>query len=323
METILKKVEEIARGAKDMVGKAKRIRTFPTAYPFPSLLIGKNQDSATEFSMTESAFKQFCLLLNIPDDYIRRCPPDLRTANINFWLSTLADDAKWALRAKEKIIRGILPGSTFPFSNVQVFKTIKELEFFKDKKIVTDWTYFDDSVMHVRLILPEFPILFEDEARTKGIMAGLHISYSEIGNFGLRIDFITYREKSNSTIITMTEGKRFYRPGKSWSTPEEMKGSIEAALAGSFPGKIPEFGSTIEKMRKKEMKDFKAWADKLRKKYKFSIKLAERAAEIFDGQEDKSMWMAVNSISRVAREKLDGEKRYSIEALAGNILARG
>jgi len=320
MEATLKKVKEEARGNKDMLGRAKRIRSYPSIDLFPSLMLGKSPETATAFALTEPAFKQLCLLLNIHDDYIRRCPPKLRSANINYWLSTLPEDTKWILRTKEKIIRGIMPGTNPPMTNVQVMEILKNLLFFKEKKIVRDWTYFDDSMMHIRLILPESPILFEDEARTKGVMAGLHISFSEIGQLGLRIDFITFRDKSDSTIVTMSGGKRFFRPGRVIVDQEEMAVAIEAALGSGFPGKVEEFVTVIGKARQKQIKDFKNWAEKLRTKYKFSIKLAERAAEIFEGQEDKSFWMAVNCLSRTAREKLDGEKRYAMEALAGNLL---
>lgn len=316
MDTIVKKVKTDDRGKRVVSGLAQNIRAAASSVNLPQLLFGKKEPKP--HPITDEAFIQLCSILGIPRDYVKSLPPKLRCDNINYWLSTLDKKTRWTILMKEKVVRGILTGR-MPFSNMQIVEMVKGLSEIKDSKVLRDWVFLDDSTLHFRLLFPDVDLFFENEKRTKATMPGLHFSTSELGVHGFRCDFVMVREQSDSGIVAMVKRKRFYRPSKAFPTIDALREELEKSLA-EFPKVVATFAERIKKARKQGLKDFPGWIDKLRKKYRFSTKIAERATEIFEGQEDKNLWMALNALARTARERLTGEKRYEVEALVGNVM---
>jgi hypothetical protein len=319
METVIKRIKQDDRGKREMIGKARNLRTGATSVSLPSLIISnKKKGTVLDFPISTNAFKQLCTLLGIPADYIKQCPPKLRVENINHWLSNFKEGEKWAIRMKEDVVRGFMNSARIPFMNIKVMEMVQSLEFMKGKKIIRDWFFLDDTTMHARILFPETSIFLDDKKKADGIIPGIHVSNSEIGMHGFRLDFVAVQESSDSAIVGMFNGKRYIRPNGVVTDIEKLKTLVETGLT-TFETVTKDFADRIKKAKGKNIKDFGKWMDHIKKKYRFAGNLAERAAEIFNAGEEKNGWAAFNSLGRTAREKLTGEKRYQMEALVGNI----
>jgi len=340
MKTIKQQIAIDDRGKRKKEGKLCRLRSGTSTSKFPELLvIGKNKKKNTTvvkkaFEMDKVAFKQLCSILSIPEEYIASCPPSLRSANINYWLSAVPKVKKVCLLLKEKVIRGIVDLE----QKARLFTNSAVIEIFEDlikngisvtvpneentqiaifPKIVPVWQYLSSTSMHISLMFPDENLFFEGGDKKKGVFTGIHISNSEIGNHLFRMDYILHREASDSTIILALDKKRMYRP-KPGTTIEKLKEDITNVII-DLPKYKEKAESLIKKARKKDIKDFKTWAELKRKKYRFNSALVRRGKEIFDGQE-KNVWGACSALAKAAREKFDGERRYEMLSMLGLFL---
>jgi hypothetical protein len=322
MEAIIKSLQTENKLIKDMKGKARNLKTI-AAPKLPQIVIGKEENV---FGLTKESLAQICNLLHIPFDFLVNCPPSLMTSIINTFIVLQEEDIKWELKAKDTIVISVNKLSNTKYiSNIEIATLFKQLLENEPKVLpqsiidceIEKRKFLEESIFQFYIIFST-PLFYEEENNKKGVFPALLITNSEIGNFGVKVDFAVFRENTNSYIISLVNNKRFFRGKLSYSNPELLKTSLIKQF-GNLPKSIEAVNIKYKKAREKEIKDINSYLTKAKDKYKFSGTIIPRILEICESS-GKTLYSVSFAFAKAAREQLTGIKRYNYECLAGVLI---
>jgi hypothetical protein len=89
--------------------------------------VSPDREKIVNLPMDDWALGQVCNRLAVPQAYARRCPPELRATNLNYWLTAGEDNGNdWFIRTIDGRARAVLTSVYQPFSHVDMLDNLIE-----------------------------------------------------------------------------------------------------------------------------------------------------------------------------------------------------
>lgn len=302
---------------------------------------------------------QICSRLNIPSAYFKRCPAPLQDEQFNWWNgdqvekpfdeSDFNDDSnaqedfepdgykiqsadygfssnlytgqgkaeRWLLRAKGETLRAVLTDRYTPIDNRMLLRCLHRS---LPSHLKVQWMALDEESFHLRLFDPTRVIEVENG---DPLMAGIHISNSEVGKRSVTIDAIVYRQVCSNGLIRLIKGKSLMQQRHiavaSGHFVTLLQRAMQQALSVSH-----EFLEQMALSTKEPINDVESEMKKLATDWHLSQVFVEQVEDRLLHEErahQDKLFGLVNALTRAA-QSLDAEKRYDMEILAGKFLER-
>lgn len=267
---------------------------------------------------------QLCSQLGMPASYFKRCPAELQDRQFNYWMdrhnerrSTEDRDGsdRWLLRAKGTTLRAVLSDRYGRLDNAALTSALVRVV---DESFVVQSVEISDVSFHLRLIRPSTKrlILPGDEA-----CAGLHIANSEVGMRSVTVDALVYRLVCTNGLIKLVKGQSLFHRRHigegAVAALDRLPAAIQASLEAAEQS-LEQFARSTTQVIEDPEQTIKA----LGKREGFSEELSENIirqlqSEIPDQQHTR--YGLINALTGAARQ-LPADARYSIEALAGQLI---
>lgn len=169
---------------------------------------------------------QLCARLGIPTPYFRKCPSALQEAQANHWLRhgphKLGE--KWLLRARESQLRAVLSERYNPLDNTML---LDEVRLLLPERYCVDWLGLAEENLHLRVV---DPTRRRDVLPDDGLMAGLHLSNSEVGFRSVTVDALVYRLVCSNGLVRLVNGKSLLRQRHLHISESRFAGALAEAI---------------------------------------------------------------------------------------------
>ena len=158
-----------------------------------------------EFEILPSAQRLIANRLRIPMSYLSRCPEDLQSDNLNYWLEREQKNRETLFcRFSGSKLRGVFTERYTALDHMEILT--KMLDYGFDPACEVHYS-LDESLMVLKV--PEYGRMF-GLTETDKIVPGISIANSEVGILALSIEAFFYRLVcSNGLIATTSVGSRF------------------------------------------------------------------------------------------------------------------
>ncbi len=158
-----------------------------------------------EFEVLPSAQRLIANRLRIPQSYLHRCPEDLQSDNLNYWLEREQKNRETLFcRFSGSKLRGVFTERYTALDHMEILT--KMLDYGFDPACEVHYS-LDESLMVLKV--PEYGRMFGLNEKDK-IVPGISIANSEVGILALSIEAFFYRLVcSNGLIATTSVGSRF------------------------------------------------------------------------------------------------------------------
>ncbi len=278
-------------------------------------------------SLTNWATSQLCQRLTIPTAYYRRCPLGLQDEQVNYWMhreteaGSTANPEKperWLLRSKKDTLRGILSERYAKMNNTDLFQS---LEPFVKSQYEVAWLAITDESLHLRLLDPR---LSREVLPGDRVVAGLHIANSEVGRRSVTVDALVYRLVCTNGLVRLVKGRSLMHQRHVGITPARMEMQISKAIKEA----IVQGTGFMERMiwaTREPLSDVEAAISTVSETWGLSEILQTQVTTSLKQEsrgQQETLYGLVNAFTNVA-QTLGPDERYSLEALAGNLLERG
>jgi len=168
-------------------------------------------------SLTPWALSQLCQKLGIPAGYVKKCPPHLQDANVNYWNQSekigrqfdKADadpDQAWLLRARGNTLRGVLSSRYAKLDNAALLDTL--LPIVGGTRYQVGLAQLTPESFHLRLI---DPLIARDVLPDDRFLVGVHIANSEVGLRAVTVDAIVYRLVCSNGLVRRVNSRSLLR----------------------------------------------------------------------------------------------------------------
>jgi hypothetical protein len=255
----------------------------------------------TSVSMTDWALRQLCQKLegHPPTDYMLRCPPDLRAANLNRWREKT--ERKMLVRLDGEHARAFLSEKYSAVGNTSVLEIADEMLGDVPHEMYDTWIGPDGC--HVR-------ILVADHAGGH-YKIGAYISNGEIGNTMIRVLPLVQRTSCKNSVIFGDGG--FWQRHINVSYPF-IRGAMKEHLGQAFNLSVTYVGKLVEAEMEK-IPDIKDVINRICINYDFSQNVRD---DIMRGTEGQDTAMAVtNGLSFAAKGVQSPDEAAHMEIIAG------
>jgi len=302
---------------------------------------------------------QICSRLNIPSAYFKRCPAPLQDEQFNWWNgarleesfdeSDFNDDSnaqedfepdgykippasygfgsglytgqgkteRWLLRAKNETLRAVLTDRYTPIDNRMLLRCLHRS---LPSHLKVQWMALDEESFHLRLFDPTCVIEVENG---DPLMAGLHISNSEVGKRSVTIDAIVFRQVCSNGLIRLIKGKSLMQQRHIAVAPAHFVTLLQRAMQQGLSAS-QEYLEQMALSAKQPINDVESEMKKLVSDWHLSQAFVEQVEGCLLNEErayQNRLFGLVNSLTRAA-QGLDAEHRYEMEVLAGKFLER-
>lgn len=269
-------------------------------------------------SPTAWAEGQICRRLGIPAPYFRRCPPELKDAQFNHWIGRPLPEPEgekergaWLLRCKDSSLRGVLSGRYRRFDNKDLMERV--FDALHEGFEVKGFSLTSES-LHLRLIDPKVSrkILPDD-----WLMAGVHLSNSEVGRRAVAIDALVYRLVCTNGLVRLVNGKSLLRRRHFARFEDDLPRACRAAVEEAREAMNRFAALTLQDVPDPEgtVKGFVARSGLPESVVPLALKALtyERTAM------QHTMYGLVNALTNAA-QSLPADERYEAETMAGRLL---
>lgn len=281
-------------------------------------------DHPKGLTLTHWATTQLCQRLNIPTAYYRRCPRHLQDDQVNHWLyqepegNRSEKPERWLLRAKGDALRGILSERYAKMNNAEVFQSLEPLV---NAQYEVTWLAITEESWHLRLVDPR---LSRDVLPGDRVIAGLHIANSEVGKRSVTVDALVYRLVCQNGLVRLVKGKSLFHHRHVGISSNHL----ELGISKSIKEAIIQGTGFMERMSwatRESLPDVEEAISTLGETWGLSETLQTQVTtslkQELRGQQE-TLYGLVNAFTNVA-QTLPPDDRYSLEALAGELLERG
>lgn len=306
----------------DQVLERDEMRMQEGRLRFPRLY---RADHPRGLALTRWAETQLCQRLSIPTSYYRRCPSRLQDDQVNYWLHMEAETQtpsekpeRWLLRAKADTLRGILSERYARVNNTDVFQSLAPLV---NAHYEVAWLALTEESLHLRLVDPR---LSRDVLPGDRVIAGLHIANSEVGKRSVTVDALVYRLVCANGLVRLVKGRSLLHQRHVGMTSARMEMAISKAIKEA----IVQGTGFMERMTwatREPISDVEAAISTLGATWGLSETLQAQVTTSLKQEtrgQQETLYGLVNAVTNVAQTLLPDE-RYSLEALAGQLLERG
>jgi hypothetical protein len=260
------------------------------------------------YPMRTLAQKSICYRLGIPFEYLRRCPAEIQSENLNYWIRQEKHD-RLLFRYKDMDVRAIFTLRYRPVDNFQVMERLENLGYGPQTKVQVN---LDEEFMS--LSIPNGRQTFE--VNGDRITPGLNLANSEVGLSSLRISAFFLRLICTNSLVAKTQISVAYR-------------HVSLKILDRFPQVMQEISGQLSRQRDQfrisiESKVENPLATIAGFNRQFQLgKLEEKAVDWgYAHEPGHTMFSIVNAYTRGGQfPGLSAESGYRLQKTGGQILA--
>jgi hypothetical protein len=255
--------------------------------------------------MTDWALRQVCDKLGPPPyGYMRDCPQDLRSENLNYWRER-GNGKSWFIREYKGHARGVLTPEYAKINNTEVLEMIAELMVNTPHWLIRPWV--DPDALHLKIAMA---------ATEDGNYAiGAYVSNGEIGNLMVRVLPFIQRHSCENSILYVEGGftQRHYRV-----TPAFIFGALKEKI-GQALGLASDMLNQVVRAEAEKIPDIAKMVEAVCKQHGLSQPVHD--AILMGTERAKTRMGLVNGLSFAAHQFDDIEMAIRLESMAGAVLA--
>jgi Domain of unknown function (DUF932) len=262
------------------------------------------------YEILPSAQRLIANRLRIPQSYLTRCPRDLQSENLNYWLERENKNRETLFcRFSGSKLRGVFTQRYTALDNMEVLT--KMLDYGFDPACEVHYS-LDESLMVLRV--PEYGRMFELSEKDK-IVPGISIANSEVGILALSIEAFFYRLVcSNGLIATTSVGSRFKHVSRRAMDEFPQVLSDVVYQSQSSQGR---FQISMQTPVDNPIRTIETFA----KQFQLSLEETEIVRQAYYLEQGATMFHVINAYTRAAQATdLAAIDAYKLERVGGQIL---
>jgi hypothetical protein len=224
---------------------------------------------------------------------------------------------RWLLRAKGETLRALFTDRYTPIDNRMLLRCLHRS---LPSQLKVQWIALDEESFHLRLFDPTRVIEVENG---DPLMAGLHISNSEVGKRSVTIDAIVYRQVCSNGLIRLIKGKSLMQQRHIAVASGHLVSLLQRAMQQALTTSH-EFLEQMVWSATEPINDVESEMKKLTADWHLSQAFVEQVEARLLNEErthQDKLFGLVNALTRTA-QSLNAEQRYDMEVLAGKFLER-
>jgi hypothetical protein len=273
-------------------------------------------------TLTPWATAQLCQWLGLPAAYVKRCPPDLQDANVNYWLRTGEiggrndpdPDPEWLLRAKGATVRAVLSPKYSRLDNAQLLSAL--LPVLTGTRYEIGLVQLTPESFHLRLV---DPTLFRDVVPGDRLMVGIHLANSEVGLRAVTVDALVFRLACANGLIRRVSGQSLLRQRHLHVSEPRFTGMLEAGVRQAVmvaAGFLEQVALAV----RTPVPDVEAAIGTLAERWDLPRQTEEHIRFALLGEaRPETLYGLVNAIT-LAAQRLPVEERFELETQAGMLI---
>ena len=299
LKDVFDRVDDMSSDCTDKFINVKEI-SFDT---LESVTIGDETHSMRLIAQRSMAYR-----LQIPFQYLRRCPPEIQALNMNHWIEKEKNDALF-FRFKGDDVRAIFTPKYKPVDNFEVLERLDSLGYDPDTQVQC---HLDEEFMGLNIPDGNKTFSINGDSMTPGIA----IANSEVGLSSLSIAAFVLRLVCTNGLISKTEVSASYR-------------HVSTKILREFPRVVDDISYKLGDQRDRLLISHETRVDDPLStinsfNQQFNIGQEEKEAVEWGMEYEGSntMFEIINSYTRAAQYPgLKAESSYQLQKVAGNILA--
>jgi hypothetical protein len=245
-------------------------------------------------------------------------PEDSSEGNVAPEPTVSSRQEQWLLRARHGTLRAVLSERYSPLDNPELMKCLAP---FWQEHFRIDWFALGDESLHLRII---DPTLVMEGLPKDDLMAGVHISSSEVGKRSVTVDAMVFRLVCQNGLIRQVKGKSLLRQRHIHITHERFHEQFETAVREGM-NIAAGFMSQLVLTARQPVRDVEETLKRLGERWHLSQSVQEMALHSMRQEPShvqETVYGLVNGLTRAAQE-LSMDHRYDLEVLAGHLAERG
>lgn len=271
----------------------------------------------TKYDLTENASEQLCDLLGVPKAYADRCPEELKSTTLNYWLN-LRREMMWAGLFEGDSLRSFMSPSYAYVPSIQIFEAVQEC--LPEEMEIGNWDIKGDVLEYVG-----FSPNYDTHIVDSPVRAGLRVLYSDAWSIFPKFDSYLCRIACLNSAITPITSKKFRVSGKSSGELVEQSREYVKEAVSQIEPMISGFANLAEI----EVSNFISLIGKICAENGLPKKLRTLIIESVDNQQFKStvsgemrtMYDVINLLTWVASHTdVTDAHREHLFAIAGSAM---
>jgi hypothetical protein len=301
--------EVAARIAADDEGKWDR------KLPAPQLWIGEQGQLVAmnggpmpdAFTLSDLATSQLCGRLDIPAQYYRRLPAEMKAKVANFDLNRLKD-RQFLLRGRGTHVRAFLSAEYVTYDNRQIAEIVEGLlkgEGIRIKSFVLEETHCFAKLISEELVDP-----------AAGLKGGIMIGNSEVGMGSVSVEPFVFRKACTNDLVVADE--KAFRHAHLHFTGHELTRRMAEGIGEAFLEASKVLDAFLE-ARAEPIPDPLITIRKIAEERKMSQKLTDEVVARYVGEPEATRFGVINAFTGAAKT-LAPLARIEMERFAGTLL---
>jgi hypothetical protein len=251
----------------------------------------------------------------VPVAFFKRLPENLRWAVANHMVqNTLTERAALIRTVRGDTVRALLTEAYTPLDDVDVVAAVADI--LGDDDVTIEKLDFSDDATHLRILFPRQAT----EARAGDVITtGVHITNSETGYRAVHVDALVHRLVCTNGLVRAESGGRttLRHTGQVDRLKDYMARAIRDArdnahrLAQEFRASVGRAVADPEELLRAYARDSDMTREQL-----------QAALAAYALEPDRTLFGAVNAVTRAAQAEATFEDRYQLERLGAQLLDR-
>jgi hypothetical protein len=265
--------------------------------------------------LSPRAETQLLQRVGVPVTFFRRLPENLKWAIANHFVQNgLTDRAALIRTVRGNTVRALLTEAYTPLDDIDILPVVADI--LGDDDVVIEKLDFADDATHLRVLFPRQTT----EARAGDVLTtGIHITNSETGYRAVHVDALVHRLVcTNGLVRAENQGRTTLRHvGQVDRLKDYMARAIRDArdnaqqLVREFRDSVGHTIADPEELLRGYAKDSDLTRDQL-----------QAALAAFGLEPERTLYGAVNALTRAAQAEATFEDRYQMERAATALLTR-
>jgi len=269
------------------------------------------------YNLSDNAFGQVCDLLSVPKAYAERCPEDIKSVTMNYWLN-LRSEMMWAGLFEGSTLRSLMSPSYAYVPAIQIFETVEDS--IEGSLEIGEWSVKGDTIEYVG-----FSPKYDTHIVDSEVRAGLRVVYSDAWSVFPKFDSYLCRIACLNSAVTPIVSRKFRVNGKSSSELIEQSREYITSAVGQIQPMLDGFAN----LANIEITNFISLIGKICTENGLPNKLKNLILESVDNQQFKStvsgemrtMYDVINLLTWVASHaNLTDAHREHLFAIAGSAM---
>ncbi len=266
--------------------------------------------SGQSFSVLPSAQRLLANRLHVPFSYLKRCPQELQSRNLNYWIEQEARNRQSLFcRFDGQALRGVFTERYTAIDHMEVLTKMLEYGFDPSGEVQLS---LDPEIMVLKV--PEYGQQFQLSEKDK-IVPGISIANSEVGILALSIEAFYYRLVCTNGLIAKTAvGARYKHISR--KVIDEFPIILQGVVSQSRHGK-DRFVLSTQTPVDNPMQAIDTFA----RQFQISIEETGIIKQAFYLEEGATMFHIIQAFTRAAQDRsLTSTGAYRLERAGGHLL---